>query len=105
MFISITDFDMEKTDYAHILITLIDGMGEPEETKRFDKKTNYDFGKWIQVGFFISEEGSVDEKRFTLWGQMAFQIPFLFYDYNIDKSSSKTNTFRLLKIAGVVSHE
>ena len=47
MFISITDFEMEETHNSHILITLIDSMGQPEETKRFDK---YDSGKWIQDG-------------------------------------------------------
>ena len=50
MFISITDFDIEKTDDSHILITLIDAMGQPEETKRFDK-SNYDHGKWNQDGY------------------------------------------------------
>ena len=49
MFISITDFDMEEADDSHILITLIDAMAQPEETKRFDKRTNYDYGKWIQL--------------------------------------------------------
>ena len=47
---------MEETDNSHILITLIDSMGQPEETKRFDK-TNNDPGKWIQDGYFITEEG------------------------------------------------
>ena len=41
---------MEETDDSHILITIIDSIGEPEETKRFDK-TNYHAGKWIQVGY------------------------------------------------------
>ena len=50
MFISITDFDKEETDDSHILITVIDAIGQPEETKRFDKKTNNDYGYWIQVG-------------------------------------------------------
>ena len=45
---------MEETDNSHILITLIDSMGQPEETKRFDK-TNYVFRKWIQDGYFITE--------------------------------------------------
>ena len=50
MFISIIDFDMKETDdSAQILITVIDSMGKPEETKRFDKKTNYEYGKWVQV--------------------------------------------------------
>ena len=53
MFISITDFEMKETDNPHILVTLIDSMGQPEETKRFDK-TNYDSGKWIQDGYFIT---------------------------------------------------
>ena len=51
MFISITNFEMEETDNSHILITLIDSMGQPEDTKRFDK-TNYDIEKWIQDRFF-----------------------------------------------------
>ena len=53
MFISITDFDIEKTDDSHILITLIDSMGQPEKTKRFDKINN-DFGKWIQDGLLTT---------------------------------------------------
>ena len=56
MFILIIDFEMEETDNSHILITLIDSMGQPEETKRFDKINN-DPGKWIQDGYFITEEG------------------------------------------------
>ena len=52
MFISITDFDMEeKFDSSRILITVIDEMGKPEEIKRFDRNTNYDHEKWIQVGY------------------------------------------------------
>ena len=50
MFISITDFYTEETDDAHILITSINAMGQPEETKRFDK-SNYDYRKWNQVGY------------------------------------------------------
>ena len=53
MFISITDFDTDETDdSSHILITVIDPMGEPEEIKRFDKKITDDDRKWIQIGFF-----------------------------------------------------
>ena len=52
MFISITDFDTEEAfDSSRILITVIDEMGKPEEIKRFDIYTNYDHGKWIQVGY------------------------------------------------------
>ena len=51
MFISIKDFDTEETDDSHILITVIDSIGQPEETKRFDQ-TNYDIEKWIQDGYF-----------------------------------------------------
>ena len=51
LFFSITDFVIEETDNStHILITVIDSTGQPEETKRFDKKINFDYGKWIQVG-------------------------------------------------------
>ena len=54
MSISITDFDTEKADDSHILMTLIDSMGQPEKMKRFDK-TNYDVEKWIQDGYFTTE--------------------------------------------------
>ena len=54
MFISITDFDTEETDDSHILMTLIDSMGQPEETKGFDR-TNYDVEKWIQDGYLTTE--------------------------------------------------
>ena len=47
LFISITDFDTDETDDSHILITLFDSMGQPEETKKLDK-TNYYVEKWIQ---------------------------------------------------------
>ena len=40
---------MEETDDSHILITIIDSMGQPEETIRLDK--TIDVGKWIQVGY------------------------------------------------------
>ena len=42
----------EKVDSSYILITIIDSMGSPEEIKKFDKKTNDDHGKWIQIGSF-----------------------------------------------------
>ena len=52
MFISITDFDIDETDdSSHILITVVDPMGEPEEIKRFDKKTTDDDRKWIQIWY------------------------------------------------------
>ena len=44
---------MEEADNSHILITLIDSLGQLEETKRFDK-TNYDSGKWIQNGYLTT---------------------------------------------------
>ena len=50
MFISIADFDKEQPDDSYILITVIDAMFKPEETKRFDKKRNFEYGKWIQDG-------------------------------------------------------
>ena len=50
MFISITVFDIAENDDSHILITMIDAMGLPEDTKRFDK-TNYNDGKKIKVGY------------------------------------------------------
>ena len=53
LFISIRDFDTEETDDSQILITIIDSMGQPEETKIFDE-TNYDDEKWIQDGFLTT---------------------------------------------------
>jgi len=50
LFISIRDFNTEETDDSYILITIIDSMGKPEETKRLDK-TNYDVENWIQDGY------------------------------------------------------
>ena len=52
MFISITDFDIDEIDdSSHILITVVDPMGEPEEIKRFDIKTIDDDRKWIQIRY------------------------------------------------------
>ena len=51
MFISITNFDSNQTDSSHILITVVDSFGQPEKTIRFDEKTNFEYGKWIQVRF------------------------------------------------------
>ena len=54
LFISITDFDTDETDDSYFLITVIDSLGQPEETKRFDN-TNYDLEKWIQDGYLTTE--------------------------------------------------
>ena len=54
MFISITDFDTDETDDSYFLITVIDSLGQPEETKRFDN-TNYAVEKWIQDGCLTTE--------------------------------------------------
>ena len=60
LFISVIDFDLAETDdSSHILITVIDAMNKPEETKRFDRKTNNDNGKWIQVGYSKFSTGGV----------------------------------------------
>ena len=56
MFISISDFDTEKADDSHILITLIDSTSQPEEIKKIDK-TNYDVEKWIQDGYLNTQAG------------------------------------------------
>ena len=78
LYISITDFDTEETDDSYILITIIDSMGKPEETKRLDK-TNYYIDNWIQDGYLNTGA------KITIWGQMTFQTPFLFYEYKIEK--------------------
>ena len=61
---------MEETDNSIILITLIDSMGQSEETKRFDK-TNYDSGNWIQDGYFKIEDEEGRKICVTLWGQIS----------------------------------
>ena len=53
MFLSITDFDADETDDSHIMITIMDSMGQTQGTKRFDQ-TNYDVRKWIQDGFLLT---------------------------------------------------
>ena len=53
MFIFIKDFVTEEIDnFSNILVTVIDSTGKPEQTKRFDRKTNYDNKGWIQDGYF-----------------------------------------------------
>ena len=53
MFIFIKDFVIDEfDDFTNILITLIDSMGNLEQSKRFDRKTNYDKREWIQDGYF-----------------------------------------------------
>ena len=81
MFISITDFDTEKTDDSHILITLIDSMGQPEKTERFDK-TNYDLEKWIQEGYFTTEESEKNMCHILEANDVSNAI--LFSKYKID---------------------
>ena len=51
MFISISEFQKQTDNLSHILVTVIDAMGRPEVTKRFDEKTDLDYGEWIQVGY------------------------------------------------------
>ena len=53
MFIFIKDFVTEEIDdFTNIMITAIDSMGNLEQSKRFDRKTNYDNSEWIQDGYF-----------------------------------------------------
>ena len=53
MFIFIKDFVTEEIDdFTNILIKVIDSMGNLEQSKRFDRKTNYDNSEWIQDGYF-----------------------------------------------------
>ena len=52
MFIFIMDFVTEEIDdFSNILITVIDSMGKVEQSKRFDRKTNYNNKGWIQDGY------------------------------------------------------
>ena len=53
MFILIKDFIIDELDdFTNIMITSIDSMGNLEQSKRFDRKTNYDNKGWIQDGYF-----------------------------------------------------
>ena len=55
MFIIIKDFVIDD-DFTNILITVIDSMGNLEQSKRFDRKTNYDKRGWIQDGYFKNHQ-------------------------------------------------
>ena len=53
MFIFIKDFVTEEIDdFSHLLITVIDSVDGPEQSKRFDRKTNHNNKRWIQDGYF-----------------------------------------------------
>ena len=53
MFIFIKDFVIDEfDDFTNILITVIDSMGNLEQSKRFDRRINYDNRGWIQDGYF-----------------------------------------------------
>ena len=53
MFIFIKDFVTEEIDdFSNLLITVINSVGEPEQPKRFNRKTNHDNLRWIQDGYF-----------------------------------------------------
>ena len=52
MFIFIKDFVTEEIDdFSNLLITVINSVGEPEQPKRFDRKSNHDNKGWIQDGY------------------------------------------------------
>ena len=93
MFISITDFDMEETfDSSRILITVIDEMGKPEEIKRFDINTNYDHGKWIQVGYLKNESnGRLNGRTFKALIKLPRKTAIFEYS-----SSNGSSSFTLL---------
>ena len=51
MFISVLDLNIEETDDStYFSVTSMDAMENPEESLRFDHNSNYEYGKWIQVG-------------------------------------------------------
>ena len=53
MFIFIKDFVTEEIDdFSNLLITVINSVGEPEQPKRFDRKSNHNNKGWIQDGYF-----------------------------------------------------
>ena len=57
MFIFIKDFVIDEfDDFTNILITLIDSMGNLDQPKRFDRRTNYDERGWIQDGYFKNHQ-------------------------------------------------
>ena len=49
MFISIKDFNTGKDSDSTFSIIMIDPMQQPEETLKYDKNTNLNYQKWIQV--------------------------------------------------------
>ena len=50
MFISIKELNLEKADdNSHILITVLDEIGRPEQTRKFDNKIKDYSDKWIQA--------------------------------------------------------
>ena len=56
MFISILDLNVEKTDdLTYFSVTLMDAMGNPEETLRFDHNSTHEYGKWTQVRNAMTE--------------------------------------------------
>ena len=57
MFIFIKDFVIEEIDdFSNILITVIGSKGKPEQSKRIDRKTNYDNKGWIQDGYYKNHQ-------------------------------------------------
>ena len=57
MFIFIMDFVTEEMDdFSNLLITVIDSMGNLEQSKRIDRKTNYDNKGWIQDGYYKNHQ-------------------------------------------------
>ena len=67
MFIFIKDFVTEEIDdFSNILITDIDFMGNLEQLKRFDRKTNHDNKRWIQDGYFKITELNDYTRRFGI---------------------------------------
>ena len=49
MFVSISALNTEKDSDSTFSIIMIDPMQQPEETLKFDKNTNLNDQKWIQV--------------------------------------------------------
>ena len=64
MFISIKIFLIDERDnFTHISITSIDSNGEPEQAKKFDRKTDYQNGEWIQAWLFKTPNSMIVPER------------------------------------------
>ena len=50
MFIAITELNIDENDNStYFSVTSMDAMYSPDESKKFDRNSNYKYGQWFQV--------------------------------------------------------